>query len=183
MTIEIDSSQFDNTLKRLMNVSQRELPVIINNVTRDVLLRSAQFTPKADAAKILSIESKPWWPRYIAKHMPKPYTIKQARAYSQKLLAKRIRGIGLLKAGFIKAAKILGSPETLPRPLNQARTIVKQARENRNNADVNISTIVKKTPEIAEQIMNNSLKQAIDFKIKDMTDYIVRKLDEAGKNQ
>lgn len=125
----LDTKQFDRALVEYAAASKKDFADVCNRQMLNLAIHGLQFTKQAEAADITSLESKEWWPRYVAKimvgrgvqkvmkaasistrrgasagkrFMARAYTRAQAQAASKKLIRKRLHAVRFLKFFFVK---------------------------------------------------------------------------------
>ncbi len=212
---ELETARFSAALRLYLEVTSKGLPEALNHVGGDVALRAVQFTSHADAVAIatelgalhaVQVFTKGGTrlkrPRPITKPVsvaraiivsrllkkgdnPSKYSGVQIDAMTNKMLAARLRGINVLRAGYLPAARAFGKGGVAGVQLL-----------NPDAGSGEIATV----DDLLASITNNvaagphwapgapaylravaELQGALDFKEKDMLEYIDRKLDEAAK--
>lgn len=125
----IDRSQFDAALAEYAVASKKDFADVCNRQMLNLAIHGLRLTKQAEQADIASLESKSWWPKYVAKilvgrgvnkvmkaaaksrragagagrrFMARAYTQAQARVASKKLVRKRLRAVRFLKFFFVR---------------------------------------------------------------------------------
>lgn len=125
----LDTKQFDRALVEYAAASKKDFADVCNRQMLNLAIHGLQFTKQAEAAQIASLESKSFWPKYVAKimvgrginkvmkaaaisrrrgagagkrFMARAYTRAQARAASKRLIRARLRAVRFLKFFFVR---------------------------------------------------------------------------------
>jgi hypothetical protein len=99
-TMEFDFRAFDREIKNYLIATGKDGAYVVNRQSLNVAIKTAAETPIADAAKIRAVAERPWWPKFIASRMRKPFTRKQARKVSKGIIGKRVRSRGYVRSGW-----------------------------------------------------------------------------------
>lgn len=59
----------EGAIRQTVAATHRSMKDIVNGLARDVAMTAIARTKRASDADIRALESKPWWPRYIAKRL------------------------------------------------------------------------------------------------------------------
>ena len=125
----IDRREFDKALKEYAAASKKDFAAICNRQMLNLAIHGVQLTKEAETSAINTLQSKDWWPKYIAKilsnkmfkskvggafkksqkageraqrkFMQRGYTRDQARAFSKKLIRRRLVAVSFLKFFFV----------------------------------------------------------------------------------
>lgn len=197
-TIQLDTRVFNQVLNEYQRLNRRTWPEIVNAKSLDVAFRALKETPKANAADIQALESKPWWPKYVAKRIVggvsfrkgkgrvnihgRGYSREDAKLVSQKIIAARKRSVAFVKSGWLPAIKRLFP---LVKDKQFARGSVGGARQvgaEKGSARPavpgdNPSALIINSAIGVEKVGVGPLQRAIDGAAADMAEYIARKME------
>ncbi len=204
----IDVTEFNKAMRQYTVACGESFEEAVNKTSRDICLRTAQFTPKANKASIIAVSKMSWFPKMIAKDMRRrskgvktrrrknedgktvtwksSYTRAQARARGRKIIASRKRGIAFLKAGFAKAGQSLGGKakkSEIKANLTKVTGYGIKATPRRLVSEmiVTYEQPTARRASSAERKVKPYMREAVAFKTKDMKRYINRKLDQRAK--
>lgn len=198
-------TKFNNAMTEYLQYNKRELPVILKKVNADIQFFAAEHLTEADKPDIKDLENKPWWWKFIAKLTSKGVKVtrtrkdkttgqrvkvkseevgrgKKKKSYvrflkkvSKSVINARIRGIGLLKSAFYKAAAALkGGTARFGKGLRQSKGY--QKIENGETFKSIAGAIVYSPDNDSENSsanrMNAALEYALGAKADDMYTYI-----------
>lgn len=124
-SLTVDVRGFNDTLRQYASVLKTKTwPEIVNAKALQVAFAALEETPKANVAAIRELESKEWWPKYVAKRISKGVTLRtkgggkfqlsgkgftreEARKVSHQILAARARSVAFIKSGWLPAIRVL----------------------------------------------------------------------------
>jgi len=103
-------SRFTRVLREVKTATRKASVEIVNRAARDVAFRAASFTPKTTGAIVAATLSSKMLAGLASAALRKngKFTKAEHKAYMKRILAKRKRGIGGIRAGWIPAIKALG---------------------------------------------------------------------------
>ena len=111
VTLKSDMKKLHASLKAVKETSRRSFTEIINKALKDVAFRAAQFTPKTKS----SVVRAGLRPKLLSRIAAKALTAKQGKfkkselaAEKKKIMARRLKGIGGVRAGWFPAIVALG---------------------------------------------------------------------------
>ena len=126
ITVKLDMATFRAGVRHKLALSKRTEAEILNKAGRDISLRAIKYTPKADKGAVranlttngtlLRILQSPRasdrLPRSLQGFTRGTHTKEAIDAAAARLLALRLRSIGYIKAGWIKAAQAFGGAKS-----------------------------------------------------------------------
>lgn len=110
-TLEVDTSRFERSLRRMMAVSKRTGAEIINKALKDVAFRAASFTPKTTFGKIRGELNNDLITKMALKWLREkgvPFNKNDVKDAKARIFKARMRSIGALRAGWIPAIQKFG---------------------------------------------------------------------------
>lgn len=191
--MKVDTSRFDRALKEYIATTSRDMVTALNGKAKDLALRSARATPitKETAAAHKAMMTSPAFITHsTAKKHGKGFTMAQRQAVAEKL-AKRRLGKGYMKSGYVKAGNSFKNTGDASRiraearadPSQPSKARVRQASRNILAAVSEISWKATGSKDASEKqgIVSESLASGAAFVVKDMEDYLARKMGATAK--
>ncbi len=201
-TIEIDTRAFSSVLQQYAALNRRKtFPEIVNAKALDFGFRVIKETPKASAQEIRALESKEWWPKYIAKRIGrgvtlknkgtkfqlqgKGYTREEGRRVSRQIIASRLRSVAFVKSGWLETIRRLYSvvrDRTFARGVGGARQVgaPKGSAVPARSGDNPTATMVNSAIGV-DKVGVGPAERAMGQVRADMAVYVARKLEEAAR--
>lgn len=205
--LTLDVWSFNQVLRRYAELSKRDWADIVNRKALQLAFETLKETPKADAAAIRELESKEWWPKYIAKRITgagvtfkhkkatihiqgRGYTRAEARQVSRKIIAARVRSTAFFKSGWLPAIRTL-----LPLVRDKAKLAVTVGGAKQVGVDKGRARPAVSGTSPAAEIINSAfpseaklkqfgvpaLQRALERVKIDTAEYILRKTMDSAK--
>ena len=213
-TIRINTDEFIRNLRTYVTLRIKEsLDQIINRKMLFVIRRTRALTPKADRSKISAelgatstqrVSKKSGKLKWRNKYAPTslavglvqwkrhkagepPLTQAEAKAKAAKLIGSRLKAVGSLKAGWVKAlnmfAKALGSGGDAPDARVRAKGSAMTAKPSWNptaSAEYDLAIVGAGSNQLhIDSRVSAAAAQAFEEETRSMEDYISKKLREA----
>lgn len=208
----LDMREFNRTFRQYAALNKRKLPQIINAKLYTIAKKAQDYTPKADRAQIMaelgatsyqSVSRKTGKTTTRNRYKPtrlvnrivqsrrrkkglEPLAKAELRKEARKLIAARLRGVGTLKAGFVRGLWSLAKAAKLYIPYSRNLPKVKrvskawEARPGWNpKAMFQYRTLARPHGRSSLQVHPEVVKafnKAWQWGIKDMKQYIARKM-------
>jgi len=209
----IDRREFDQALKEYAAASKRDAAAICNRQMLNLAIHGVQLTKEAETDAINKLQSKEWWPKYIAKNLSKKmfekkvtsafkrsqkageraqrkfmqrgYTRDQARAFSKKLIRRRLVAVGFLKFFFVSLGSAVKPYASGPALRGYSRKFqsfllrIRPATPSTPRCDIAVSYDYRvrsnRTARKTERLLNAILAKAFSATAADMRQYIADK--------
>lgn len=201
-TIQLDTTKFNQVMREYARWNKRDWADIVNAKALDVAFRALKETPKASVSEIRQLESKEWWPKYVAKRIAKGvsfrkgkaklnfqgegFTRQDARQVSKAIIAARSRSVAFVKSGWLWGIRDLwrivkdkvfarggtGGVRAIGQPKGSARPAV---------AGDNPAALIINSAIGVEKVGVAPLQRAVDGAAVDMASYIARKMEERAR--
>jgi hypothetical protein len=172
--------------------SKKDASDVSNRQLLNLSIQGLKLQKKAEASAIRTLESKDWWPKYIAKILYEKtggYNRAQARAFSRKVILGRVVAVGFMKFFFLKMAQVVG-PST-GRPARAGKAFAgftanfQKATPSKPDAGCVVSypyrKRTQKTALKTERLLNNALQRAIGATVRDIQIYIDGKMGKTAR--
>jgi hypothetical protein len=202
-TVTLDTRQADAVLREYARHNRRDWPDIVNAKSLDFAFRALAETPKANVEEIRALESREWWPKYVAKRIVgggvrfrkgkakiniqgKGFSEAEAREVSRKIIAARSRAIAFVKSGWLPAIRRLWP---LVKDKVFARGSVSGAKQyGADKGSVrpavpgdNPAAVLVNSAQGIEKVGPAAAQRALDGVAADMAVYIARKMEERAR--
>lgn len=209
----IDRREFDQALKEYATASKKDFSAICNRQMLNLAIHGVQLTKEAEAGAINTLQSKDWWPKYVAKtlsnkmfkakvggaykksqkageraqrkFMQRGYTRDQARAFSKKLIRRRLVAVGFLKFFFVSLGSAVKPYASGPALRGYSRKFksfllrIRPASPSVPRCDIAVSYDYRvrsnRTARKTERLLNAILARAFPETAADMRRYIADK--------
>jgi hypothetical protein len=188
-----DDVAFNRALSEYVALNRRDLPTLLNNKAKDLMFRAARGVPKARTAEIRALMDN--WPLRTWLGGKAGAKTREDRAEaSRKIIWGRIRSVGFVRGGFVKAGRQIKAtmdarPGMEPDPgagsnrNPNARARVSPARPGpRPELSYLITWKMRSRSEAGQmQMLQAGLRAASRSVQADMMIYIRRKMRERGR--
>lgn len=201
-TITLDTTPMQQVFREYARWNRRDWPELANAKGLDFLFRVMKETPKANVADIKALESKEWWPKYVAKRLTggltfrkgkakihlsgKGFTRQEARQASKAIIAGRSRSVAFVKSGWLEPIRRLYG---IVRDKTFARGSVGGARQYGAPKGSVRPAVPGDSPAVimmnsamgVEKVGVQPAERAMNQVAADMLTYIARKMEERAR--
>lgn len=188
----LDSREWREAVRQYAIDTGKDEAYALNRQVNNLAIFAMRFVHNAQAASIRAVESLDWWPKYIAKilHKKGPYTVKQARVYSKRLIRSRLVAIRFLRFFFVSLSRAirvgaLNKPSSGGKSFSGFDSVFRPATASNPHVEAAIGYTFRrrsdKTARKAEALLQAALNYAIPETIRDMKQYAERQAENRAR--